>query len=41
MRDLGLPTSGPKPYTPQDRSRFLNILENQIQALLKLQRLGS
>lgn len=38
LRDMGELGSGPKPYTPQDRSRFLNVLENQIQALLKLQR---
>lgn len=38
LRDMGELGSGPKPYTPQDRSRFLNVLENQIQALLKAQR---
>ena len=38
LRDMGELGGGPKPYTPQDRSRFLNVLENQIQALLKLQR---
>lgn len=38
LRDMGERSSGPKPYSPQDRSRFLNTLENQIQALLKLER---
>lgn len=38
LRDMGAQGGGPKPYSPQDRSRFLNVLENQIQALLKLQR---
>ena len=38
LRDMGEMGGGPKPYTPQDRSRFLNVLENQIQALLKRQR---
>jgi uncharacterized protein len=38
LRDMGEPGGGPKPYAPKDRSRFLNALENQIQALLKLQR---
>lgn len=39
LRDMGEGGGGPKPYTPQDRSRFLGTLENQIQALLKLRRL--
>jgi uncharacterized protein len=38
LRDMGEISGGPKPYTPQDRSRFLNALENQIQALLKAER---
>ena len=38
LRDMGEMGGGPKPYTPADRSRFLGALENQIQALLKLQR---
>jgi len=38
LRDMGEQGTGPKPYTPQDRSRFLGALENQIQALLKLAR---
>ena len=38
LRDMGEMGGGPKPYTPQDRSRFLNTFENQIQALLKAQR---
>lgn len=39
LRDMGELGGGPKPYTPKDRSRFLGELENQIQALLKRQRL--
>lgn len=39
LRDMGEMGTGPKPYTPKDRSRFLGTLENQIQALLKLERL--
>jgi len=39
LRDMGELGGGPKPYTPADRSRFLGALENQIQALLKAQRL--
>ena len=39
LRDMGELGGGPRPYTPADRSRFLGALENQIQALLKLQRL--
>jgi hypothetical protein len=38
LRDMGELGSGPKPYSPRDRSQFLNSLENQIQALLKRQR---
>ena len=38
LRDMGELGGGPKPYTVQDRSRFLGALENQIQALLKLER---
>jgi uncharacterized protein YaiI (UPF0178 family) len=38
LRDMGEMGGGPKPYTAQDRSRFLNVFENQIQALLKVQR---
>lgn len=38
LRDMGELGGGPKPYSPQDRSRFLGTLENQIQALLKLHR---
>lgn len=40
LRDMGEGGGGPKPYTAQDRSRFLGTLENQIQALLKLRRLS-
>lgn len=40
LRDMGEVGGGPKPYTPQDRSRFLGTLENQIQALLKQRRLS-
>lgn len=35
LRDMGEGGGGPKPYAPQDRSRFLDTLENQVQALLK------
>ena len=38
LRDMGEQGGGPKPYSPADRSRFLGALENQIQALLKLER---
>lgn len=38
LRDMGEMGGGPKPYTPRDRSQFLNTLENQIQALLKIER---
>jgi len=38
LRDMGELGTGPKPYAPADRSRFLGALENQIQALLKLER---
>ena len=38
LRDMGEMGGGPKPYTPRDRSRFLDALENQIQALLKAER---
>ncbi|BDU71932.1 YaiI/YqxD family protein [Mesoterricola silvestris] len=38
LRDMGEMGTGPKPYAPADRSRFLGALENQIQALLKLER---
>jgi uncharacterized protein YaiI (UPF0178 family) len=39
LRDMGEMGTGPKPYTPKDRSQFLNQLENEIQALLKIQRI--
>jgi uncharacterized protein YaiI (UPF0178 family) len=38
LRDMGEMGGGPKPYTSRDRSQFLNTLENQIQALLKIER---
>jgi uncharacterized protein len=38
LRDMGELGTGPRPYSPQDRSRFLGALENQIQALLKVER---
>lgn len=41
LRDMGEMGGGPKPYTPRDRSNFLGALENQIQALLKRQRLNA
>lgn len=41
LRDMGEMGGGPKPYSPKDRSNFLNQLEIQIQAQLKAQRLKS
>lgn len=41
LRELGEMGGGPKPFSPRDRSQFLNALENQIQAILKLKRLSS
>jgi len=41
LRDMGELGTGPKPYTPRDRSQFLGTLENQIQALLKLERMNA
>jgi uncharacterized protein len=38
LRDMGELGGGPKPYLPKDRSRFLNTLENLIQALMKQER---
>nr|WP_320133376.1 YaiI/YqxD family protein [uncultured Holophaga sp.] len=38
LREMGVLGGGPKPYSARDRSQFLNTLENQIQALLKVQR---
>jgi len=38
LRDMGEGGGGPKPFSAQDCSRFLNVLEIQIQALLKRQR---
>ncbi len=38
LRDMGEKSFNPKPYSPKDRSSFLNALENQIQALFKLER---
>lgn len=33
LRDLGAPTSGPPPFEPRDRSRFLHRLDEIIQAI--------
>ncbi len=38
LRDMGEQGGGPRPFTPQDRSRFLGSLENLVQALLKVER---
>jgi uncharacterized protein len=38
LRDLGNVTGGPPPYGKKDRSRFLQHLDNLIQALLKEKR---
>jgi len=40
LRDMGEMGTGPKPFSDRDRSAFLNMLENQIQALLKVARRG-
>lgn len=40
LRDMGQVGGGPKPFAPADRSRFLGALENQIQALLRIERSG-
>jgi uncharacterized protein YaiI (UPF0178 family) len=36
LRDMGAGGGGPAPYGPRDRSRFLQVLENLIQAARKL-----
>jgi len=33
LRELGLPTRGPRPMSPKDRSRFLGKLDNILVAL--------
>jgi hypothetical protein len=38
MRDMGEWGGGPAPFTPRDRSRFLQSLDTTIQSLLKAQR---
>jgi hypothetical protein len=35
LRDMGAGGGGPAPYSPRDRSNFLQALENQIQAVKK------
>ena len=38
LRDMGGITGGPAPFEPRDRSRFLQYLDNLIQASLKAAR---
>jgi hypothetical protein len=38
LRDMGEQGGGPAPFTPKDRSRFLQALDTVIQSLLKAQR---
>ena len=38
LRDLGTPTSGPAPFEPRDRSRFLHRLDEIIQAVRRANR---
>lgn len=38
LRDMGEVGGGPAPFTPRDRSRFLQSLDTTIQSLLKAQR---
>lgn len=38
LRDMGETGGGPAPFTPKDRSRFLQALDTTIQSLLKAQR---
>lgn len=35
LRDLGLPTKGPAPFTPRDRSSFLQAMDRVLQPLLR------
>ena len=35
LRDLGLPTKGPAPFTPRDRSSFLQAMDRVLQLLLR------
>lgn len=35
MRDMGNITGGPAPFGPKDRSRFLQILDQTVQAVLR------
>lgn len=41
LRDMGTLTGGPAPYDPRDRSRFLQVLDDLIQASLRPKRPGS
>jgi len=42
LRDLGLPTSGPSPFEPRDRSAFLQALDRVIQGVMRrIERTGS
>jgi hypothetical protein len=38
LRDMGEQGGGPAPFTPKDRSMFLQALDTVIQSLLKAQR---
>ncbi|MBK8725378.1 MAG: YaiI/YqxD family protein [Holophagaceae bacterium] len=38
LRDMGESGGGPAPFSPRDRSRFLQSLDTAIQSLLKAQR---
>jgi len=38
LRDMGEQGGGPAPFTPKDRSKFLQALDTVIQSLLKAQR---
>ncbi|MFN8009866.1 MAG: YaiI/YqxD family protein [Holophagaceae bacterium] len=38
LRDMGEPGGGPAPFSPKDRSKFLQSLDTVIQSLMKAQR---
>lgn len=38
LRDMGNITGGPEPYSPQDRSRFMQQLDIQIQSALRMRK---
>lgn len=35
LRDMGTVSGGPAPFSPQDRSRFLQVLDNLVQGKVK------